>query len=94
MINKIDITEVRENFEAIKANFEALGLRVFGISAFTGEGVEELLDEVYQVVEQTPAIQFEKKHPVRIINIQDLKNKRFIFNISDIDEAKSNTFAL
>ena len=94
VINKIDITEVRENFEAIKGNFKALGLKVFGISAFTGEGTEELLDEVYKVVESTPAIQFEKKNPVRIINIQDLKNKRFIFNISDIDEAKSNTAAL
>jgi GTP-binding protein len=94
VINKLDITEVRENFKAIKGNFEALGLKVFGISAFTGEGVSELLDEVHKIVEETPAIQFEKKTPVRIINIQDLKNKRFIFNISDVDEAKSNTAAL
>lgn len=94
VINKLDITEVRENFEALKANFEALGLKVFGISAFTGEGISELLDEVYKIVEETPAIQFEKKTPVKIINIQDLKNKRFIFNISDVDEAKSNTAAL
>lgn len=94
VINKMDITEVRENFEALKAGFEALNLKVFGISAFTGEGVSELLDEVYKIVEETPKIQFEKKTPVRIINIQDLKNKRFIFNISDIDEAKSNTAAL
>jgi len=94
VINKLDITEVRENFEALKANFEALGLKVFGISAFTGEGISELLDEVYKIVEETPAIQFEKKTSVKIINIQDLKNKRFIFNISDVDEAKSNTAAL
>lgn len=94
VINKIDITEVRENIEAIKGNFEALGLKVYAISAFTGEGISELLDEVYKIVEETPAIQFEKKTPVRIINIQDLKNKRFIFNISDVDEAKSNTAAL
>lgn len=94
VINKIDITEVKDNFESLKASFEALGYKVFGISAFTGEGVNELLDEVYSVVENAPEIVFEKVTPVKIIHIDDLKNKRFVFNISDIDEAKSSTAAL
>lgn len=94
VINKIDITEVKENLEALKAVFESLGHKVFGISAFTGEGVNELLAEVFNVVENAPEVIFEKVTPVKIIHIEDLKNKRFVFNISDIDEAKRETAAL
>jgi GTP-binding protein len=94
VINKIDITEVKESYEAIKASFEALGLKVYGISAFTGENIDEVLEEVYEVVEQTPEVIFEKVAPVRIIHIEDLKNRRMVFNVSDIDIAKSETASL
>jgi len=94
VINKIDITEVHDNYEALKGAFEALGLKVFGISAFTGENIEEVLEEVYEVVESVPEVVFEKVAPVKIIHIEDLKNRRMVFNISDIDEAKSQTAAL
>jgi GTP-binding protein len=94
VINKIDITEVKENLEMIKEKFKSLGLKTYGISAFTGENLEEVLEEVYQVVASTPEVVFEKVSPVKIIHIEDLKNRRMVFNISDVDIAKTQTAAL
>jgi GTP-binding protein len=94
VINKIDITEVKDSFIKLSQTFEKLGLNVFGISAFTGENIEEVLEKVYAVVEKTPEIIFEKVSPVRIVHIEDLKNRRIVFNVSDIDVAKSETAAL
>ncbi len=56
--------------------------------------IEEVLEEVYEVVEKTPEIIFEKVAPVKIVHIEDLKNRRMVFNVSDIDIAKSETASL
>jgi GTP-binding protein len=94
VINKIDITEVREVFSKIKQKFNEIGLDVYGISAFTGEGVPELLAKISNVVKDSPEIKFENKSPVKIIHIEDLKNRRMVYNVSDISEAKKDTAAL
>ncbi len=46
VINKIDLPLVRENLGRVASWFEEQGLRVFPISAATGEGVPPLLDEI------------------------------------------------
>ena len=46
VVNKIDLPHVRENLSAVLPWFEERGIRVFPISAVTGEGIEPLLDEV------------------------------------------------
>jgi len=91
VINKIDITEVRENQEKIKQVFSQLGIEVQFISAFTGEGVLEVLKKLDLIVDKSEEIVFERKKPVKIIHIEDLKNRRFVYNISDNDEVKERT---
>ncbi len=46
VINKIDLTETREMLQEQVAVFEDEGIRVFPISAVTGEGVKELIQEI------------------------------------------------
>jgi GTPase len=46
VINKIDLPNVRENLKAILPYFEERGIKVFPISAATGEGLKELLDDI------------------------------------------------
>jgi len=91
VINKIDITEVRENQEKIKSLFSQMQLEVYFISAFTGEGVPEVLKKLDELVDKTEEIIFERKKPVKIIHIEDLKNRRFVYNISDNDDVKERT---
>jgi GTP-binding protein len=46
VINKIDLPHVRENLAEILPYFEEKGIKVFPISAATGEGISELLDDI------------------------------------------------
>lgn len=46
VLTKIDIPEVREEAEELKAHFESLGYPTFLISAVTGEGVKQLVNAV------------------------------------------------
>ena len=50
--NKIDIAEAREKLEEIKTHFKNLGIKVFPISSVTGEGVKELIEEVWKRLER------------------------------------------
>ena len=65
-VNKVDVTEVRERKEEIVARFndskvaweksepDSAGPELFFISAVTGEGVEELLGKVVEVLDSLP----------------------------------------
>lgn len=46
VLNKIDLPEIRSRIEEVRRTFEARGLPFFAISAHTGEGVKELVQEV------------------------------------------------
>lgn len=46
VINKIDLPQVRENLAEILPYFKEKGIKVFPISAATGEGISELLDDI------------------------------------------------
>ena len=46
VINKIDLPVVRENLEQVLPYFKERGIKVFPISAATGEGIPELLDDI------------------------------------------------
>jgi GTPase len=46
VINKIDLPGVRENLPKVAPWFEERGLKLFSISAVTGEGIPPLLDEI------------------------------------------------
>jgi len=46
VINKIDLPHVRENLELVLPYFVERGIKVFPISAATGEGISDLLDDI------------------------------------------------
>jgi GTP-binding protein len=48
-LNKLDITEVRERFEELRVSFSKRGIQLFGFSAATGEGVREVLEELWRI---------------------------------------------
>ena len=46
VVNKLDLPHVRENLPKVLPWFQDRGIRLFSISAVTGEGIEPLLDEI------------------------------------------------
>jgi GTP-binding protein len=46
-LNKMDVTETREAASAIQEAFEARGIRLYLVSAATGEGIPELLEVLW-----------------------------------------------
>jgi len=50
-LNKIDITEVREDIGKIEKHFSKSGVKTFPISSATGEGTKELVWEVVRHLE-------------------------------------------
>ena len=51
-VNKLDIEEVRERQEAIRSEFEEIGVEVSFISGASGEGVDEVVRELGRVIEE------------------------------------------
>ena len=51
-LNKIDLEHVRGRIPELRERFEEMEIRIFPISALTGEGVEELMGEVIHQVEK------------------------------------------
>lgn len=56
-INKLDLPEARERFEGLREQLSEAGATVVGVAAATGEGVPQLLHEVWRVLESMPAEQ-------------------------------------
>lgn len=54
-VNKLDLPKARENFPEIAEKLRSQGFEVFGISAATGEGVRELMQRVFQLVQEHKA---------------------------------------
>jgi GTPase len=78
-INKIDLMEVGENIEAIVKAFVDKGLRVFPISAVSGEGLDALLGEITVMLEKTPKTPgFEVTKPIKVYTLNDLPNRRIV----------------
>jgi GTP-binding protein len=48
-LNKTDVTEVRERTDELSRAFAELGVRLFTLSAVTGEGVRDVLEELWRV---------------------------------------------
>ncbi len=51
---KLDLTEPRDALATLRAQFAARGIELWAISAATGEGVAELMDEVYRRTSALP----------------------------------------
>ncbi|OGC38692.1 hypothetical protein A3K42_00165, partial [candidate division WWE3 bacterium RBG_13_37_7] len=88
-INKIDVTEVREAFPKIQKLMEKNKITAFGISAVTGEGVGDLMNSVATVLESMPkAPEFGIAKPVKIYTIDNLPNKRMVYNEGAVQTKK------
>jgi GTP-binding protein len=49
-INKMDLSQSQENYPEIKSYFEDLKMKIFPVSAVTGEGINSLMDNVAEIV--------------------------------------------
>jgi GTP-binding protein len=55
-LNKADITEAREMVPELLKYFSGLGIKVFVISAATGEGLKDLVNHVGAAVMKTKSM--------------------------------------
>ena len=65
--NKIDLMDDEQNLVEIKKKLEAEGYEVFPISAVTGEGLDELINRVNELVEETPEPQIEPEEDEEVV---------------------------
>jgi GTPase len=52
-LNKLDVTEVRDQADELSRAFAERGVRLFSLSAVTGDGVREVLEELWRVSHPT-----------------------------------------
>ena len=82
VINKLDLTEVKEAFPHILKFFKKEKIEVLGISAYTGEGTEKLKDKIMEKLETIPTMPvFEVEPIVKTYTIENLPNKRMVRRI-------------
>jgi GTPase len=53
-LGKIDVTEVREAYPALKKKFAKKGIELHALSAATGEGVPQVLEKLWKVIRALP----------------------------------------
>ena len=88
VINKLDLTEVKESFEDIEKIFKGKKINILGISAVSGEGLEELLNKITEVIKDVPKRPiFEARKVVKKYNIVNLPNRRMVFDKDRIKKA-------
>lgn len=65
VLNKLDLTGAHETYEVVKAALTGQGVRVYAISAVTGEGVTELLRAVASLLAEMPKPSEQEELPVQ-----------------------------
>lgn len=80
VINKIDITEVREALPEIIMKFAEQGVEVIGISAATGEGTEQLQNKIIDKLKEAPerVVFHADEKPTKTYTIDNLPNRRVV----------------
>jgi GTP-binding protein len=53
-VNKIDLPQVRAHLAELRESFESIGIKVFFVSAVTGEGTSELMAETMKMLQSAP----------------------------------------
>ncbi|KKT10171.1 MAG: hypothetical protein UV89_C0027G0008 [candidate division WWE3 bacterium GW2011_GWB2_43_22] len=80
VINKIDITEIKDSTVHIFAEFKKNGINAEGISGVSGEGIEKLMGRIKKILEENPKRPvFNAEKPVKLFTIENLPNKRMVF---------------
>lgn len=89
VVNKLDVTEVKDSIGHIKEKFRKEDIDILGISAVSREGLEELVNvmtEKLSKIKKEPLV--EKKVPVKLYTIDNLPNRRMVFGRSEVHELK------
>ncbi|RRD94877.1 GTPase ObgE [Clostridiales bacterium COT073_COT-073] len=71
--NKMDAAYDDAYLEEIKAIYEPLGIKVFPISAVSGQGIEDLLREIYNILQTLPKEVTEYESEIDINSIKEEK---------------------
>lgn len=80
VLNKLDITEVQENFELISKAFKDRGVDILGISGVTGEGMVGLKQAMLNGLWEVPEVaSFDVVTPTKVVTIDTLPNRRLVF---------------
>lgn len=90
VINKLDITEIKESVGGIKTAFsKKFGFEPLGISAATGEGIEELKQVVMEKLKEFPkTVEFDTDNIIKRYNIDNLPNKKVIYRTNTVYKVK------
>lgn len=88
VINKIDITEVKEAFDDIKTVFKTdFDIEVLGISAVTGEGFDSLILRLTEVLPEIPMQPlFKQPKTVKKYTIENIPNKKMVYGLQEVFE--------
>ena len=85
IINKIDITEVKDILKSVTDYFKKEKIDVIGISAVSGEGIEQLIGKIKKILEDNPKRpMFNAEKPVKLFTIDNLPNKRMVFGRENV----------
>lgn len=63
-VNKVDLPQVRARLAELKDSFNAVGIRVFFVSAASGEGLPELMVETEKMLQSAPKPEAGKRKKV------------------------------
>lgn len=81
VVNKLDVTEIKNAFEEIKTKFKKGGVEVIGLSSASGEGIDELLKKVAYALAKIPRrTSFEVQKVIKKYTIENLPNRRMVFD--------------
>jgi len=90
VLNKVDVPDGRELAEMVRPEFEERGLRVFEVSAATGEGLRELAFAMAEMVEEYRA-SLPPAEPTRIVIRPEPVEGRADFEVKDLGD---NTYLI
>jgi GTP-binding protein len=65
-VNKVDLPDVQARLPDIRRLFKSLGIKVFFISAVTGQGLSELMPEIMTMLERVGDIQVCPEVPIAV----------------------------
>jgi GTP-binding protein len=61
VVNKLDLPETRKRLASLRRTFGRREIRLMGVSAATGEGIPELLEEIWRLLAATNSVAVSRK---------------------------------
>lgn len=80
--NKMDIPEAEDNFQRLKEHF---GEKVFAVSAVSGQGLQELIEKTYSLLQSIP-VEEQHQGEARVIRKYEEEQPFFVNNVDGVYE--------